>query len=244
MSDFGKYNINEKIIIKGKNGGNMLKKDIMKEIENSLKIVREKIDEAKINGNTKEAFDYINKELKSLVGLNINTIDTISFLSIKDMISRDNESNAEKYIALGSLLRYQGYLYDNGKDNGSAVYYYYKSLQAFNEGLKKDKTIEGTYGEDMSIVLDQLSKYELSISENETIFEAYELLGSYDKAEDTLYYMMHKDKKNNKLIDLGIDFYERLKEKPEEDLIEGNLPIEEVEDGLKHLENISSEQVL
>lgn len=130
----------------------MLKRDIMKEIENSLKIVREKIDQAKISGNTKEAFDYINKELKSLVGLNINTIDTISFQSVKDIVSRDNESNAEKYIALGSLLRYQGYLYDNGSDNASTVHYYNKSIQAFNEGLKKDKTIEGSYREDMEIV--------------------------------------------------------------------------------------------
>lgn len=216
----------------------MLKRDIMKEIENSLKIVREKIDQAKISGNTKEAFDYINKELKSLVGLNINTIDTISFQSVKDIVSRDNESNAEKYIALGSLLRYQGYLYDNGSDNASTVHYYNKSIQAFNEGLKKDKTIEGSYREDMEIVLEALSKYELSISENEIILEAYELLGAYDKAEDTLYYMMHKDKKNAEIIDIGIDFYLRLKDLPEEELIKGNLPIEEVLEGLGNLEDM------
>lgn len=216
----------------------MLKRDMIKEIENSLKIVREEIDKAKINGKTERAFEYINKELKSLVGLNINTIDTLSFQSVKDIISRDNESNVEKYIALGSLLRYQGYLYDTGKDSGSTIHYYNKSLQAFNEGLKKDKTIEGTYREDILIVLEELSKYELSIDENKTIFISYELIGAFDKAEDTLYYMIYKDKQNNELIGIGIDFYERLKEQSEEDLIKGNLPLEEVEEGLKHLDDI------
>ena len=66
----------------------MIKKDFMKEIENSLKIVKREVDKNIINGNISEAKEAINNQLKGLVGLDIMTIDTLSFSSVIDIISR------------------------------------------------------------------------------------------------------------------------------------------------------------
>lgn len=82
----------------------MIKKDFMKEIENSLKIVKREVDKNIINGDISKAKEAINNQLKGLVGLDIMTIDTISFSSVIDIISREDEFNGEKYIALGELL--------------------------------------------------------------------------------------------------------------------------------------------
>ena len=90
----------------------MLKRDLMKEIENSLKIVRKKIDEGIAKGDTNEAFNAINRQLKGLVGLDITTIDTISFESVKDIVNKGFENNAEKYVALGMLMKFEGNVYD------------------------------------------------------------------------------------------------------------------------------------
>lgn len=216
----------------------MIKRDMMEDIENTLVIVREEIDKAKLDGNYKQALEYINKQLKGMVGIDIDTINTISFSSVIDMISRDNGYNAEVYIALGSLLRYQGYVYDNIGDKKLMFLYYKKSLEAFNQGLKKDNTIEGTYTGDMHAVLDEFGRYEITIDEGKIILKSYELLGRFDKAEDTIYYLMNKYNKSNEVIGIGIDFYERLKGIPEEELENGNLPISEVNEGLEELENL------
>ena len=78
----------------------MIKKDFMKEIENSLKIVKREVDKNIINGDISKAKEAINNQLKGLVGLDIMTIDTLSFSSVIDIISREDEFNGEKYIKL------------------------------------------------------------------------------------------------------------------------------------------------
>jgi hypothetical protein len=52
----------------------MIKRDYMKEIENSLKLVREQVEEGIIFKSPEKAFLTINKELKGLVGLDIETV--------------------------------------------------------------------------------------------------------------------------------------------------------------------------
>ena len=216
----------------------MIKRNMMEEIENTLLIVKEEIDKAKANGNYKQALEYINKQLKGMVGIDIDTINTISFSSVVDMISRDNGYNDEVYIALGSLLRYQGYIYQNIGDKNLMFLYYTKSLQAFNQGLKKDNTVEGTYTDDMQAVLNEFGRYEITVDEGKIILKSYELLNRFDKAEDTLYYLMNKYNKSDEVVLLGIDFYDRLKGIPEEELEKGNLPISEVNEALEELENL------
>ena len=211
---------------------------MMEEIENTLLIIKEEIDKAKTDGNYKQALEYINKQLKGMVGIDIDTINTISFSSVVDMISRDNGYNDEVYIALGSLLRYQGYIYKNIGDKNLMFLYYTKSLQSFNQGLKKDNTIEGTYTDDMQAVLDEFGRYEITVDEGKIILKSYELLNRFDKAEDTLYYLMNKYNKSNEIVGIGIDFYDRLKGIPEEELEKGNLPISEVNEALEELENL------
>ena len=57
----------------------MIKRDYMKEIENSLKLVREEVEEGIIFKSPEKAILTINKELRGLVGLDIDTVNTLAF---------------------------------------------------------------------------------------------------------------------------------------------------------------------
>ena len=216
----------------------MIKKDFMKEIENSLKIVKREVDKNIINGDISKAKEAINNQLKGLVGLDIMTIDTLSFSSIIDIISREDEFNGEKYIALGELLCLQGFVCQSTGDEEGQIRYYLKSIDALNEAFNEDSDIEKRYFQDGIHISDLLSTYDLTINENKKIFKFYEIVGKYDKAEDILFYMIKKSNKDNSVVAVGINYYERLKNLSDEILEAGNLSREEIEDSYKELMNI------
>ncbi|MDY2729113.1 MAG: DUF6483 family protein [Clostridium sp.] len=215
----------------------MIKRDLLKEIENGLKIVMDEVDKGILNNDTRKAFQIINNKMKEMVGIDIDTVNTVSFETIKGMINVGFENSADKYIALGMLLKFQGYLCKSQQDISKEIFYYLISISAFNEGFKDDDTYLNNYKSSIIEIIDEIQKYELSMEESKEIFVAYELLGKYDKAEDVLYEMINKakDKDKEKMKKLGIDFYNRLLNKNEDDLIKGNLPIEEVKESLKDL---------
>lgn len=166
------------------------------------------------------------------------TIDTISFSSVIDIISREDEFNGEKYIALGELLCLQGFVCQSTGDEEGQIRYYLKSIDALNEAFREDSDIEKRYFQDGIHISDLLSVYDLTINENKKIFKFYEIVGKYDKAEDILFYMIKKSNKDKNIISMGINYYERLKNLSDEVLEAGNLSREEIEDSYKELMNI------
>lgn len=214
----------------------MIKRDYMKEVENSLKLVREEVEEGIISKSKKKALITINKEIRGLVGLDIETIRTLSFDSVKDLIKRENEFNGEKYIALGELLRLNGNLLLRLGDGVEGIYYYNKALLSFYEAIEDDNTISTKYKPNIETMIDELNKYQLNLEESRTIFRMQEILGKYDKAEDILFSMIKISNKDKNIIKLGKEFYTRLESLSQEELFKGNLPIEEVKDSRLQLE--------
>ncbi|MGL4109838.1 DUF6483 family protein [Clostridium sp. LP20] len=222
----------------------MLKNDYIKEIENALKLVKREVDKNIVNNEIDKACQAINKEFKGLVGLDLDTISSLSFDSIKAIISRDNQYNAEKYIALGELLNLQGIVYSSQKDEMNKVIHFGKALQAFVQAYEEDDSIDKKYLDDAEKMIEDLRQYELTLEDDKRIFTIYELLNQFDRAEDMLFYMLKINNNSKEIIKAGLDFYNRLKEKPEELLEKGNLPLEEIEDSilqLKALEAIDKE---
>lgn len=216
----------------------MLKTDYKKEVESTLKLIREEIDKGILEGNVEVAFEKINKGMRALVGLDVNTIDTLAFDQVIGLISKDNQYNADRYIALGQLLYFHGYVYGVLENEINKVNYYKKAIEAFYEAFLEEEDIDDNYLKDISKVLDEISDYEIEIQYNKKIFKLYEVCKEYDKAEDILFDMIKVTNKDKDIISLGISFYERLKEKSEQELEAGNLPLDEVEDSLQDLMSI------
>ena len=211
----------------------MLKNDYMKEVENTLTLVTEEVDKCIIDGDIKKAKERINKELKALVGIDIGTVDVFSFNSLDGLISKEMQYNAEKFIAFACLMKLQGQI---TKEETSRIQYYEKSLEGFFKAYTEDDETNPKYLKDASEVADELSHYEFSIDMDKKILKIYELDNKLDKAEDTLFYMLRKTNNDGSIILEGMKFYNRLKVQDHEKLESGNLPIEEVEDGISELE--------
>lgn len=214
----------------------MIKNDYMREIENTLKLVKEEVDKSIIEGNIEEAKEKVNKQLKALVGLDMATVDVFSFDSIQGLISKEIQYNAEKYIAFGSLMMLRGLISSKENNERAEIQYYEKSLEGFYKAYTEDDEINPIYLMDACDVAGELSNYELSIDLDKKILKIYELANNFDKAEDTLFYMLRKTNNDGSIILEGMRFYNRLKELEHDKLEAGNLPIEEVEDGISELE--------
>ena len=213
----------------------MLKNDYMKEVENSLRLLKMEVDKSLAEGDIENSKRLINKQFRALIGLDVETIDTLSFDTIKDILSKDNQYNAEKYIALGELLKLEGVVGEKEENIQKKLFYYEKIVEAFFEGYEEDETINKKYLNESKEQIEELMQYEISINIEEKIFRLYELLGSFDKAEDLLFQMINETNKDKKIIEQGKVFYNRLKELPQSVLEKGNFSLEEVEESYKEL---------
>jgi len=214
----------------------MLKNDYMKEVENTLRLVTEEVDKNIINGDIKKAKERVNKELKALVGLDIGTVDVFSFNSLEELISKEMQYNAERFIAFGCLMKLQGQISNKENKENLKIQYYEKSLEGFYKAYTEDDETNSKYLDDAVDVAGELSNYRLSLDIDNKILKLYELANKLDKAEDTLFYMLRKTNNDGSMILEGMRFYNRLKEREHDELRLGNLPIEEVEDGISELE--------
>lgn len=214
----------------------MLKNDFKKEVENTLDLVYEEVDKSLAEKNYDEAKKAINKGLRSLVGLDIGTIDIFSFEGIAEMIDRENQYNSGKYIAFGCLMNLMGVVSSKNSEDTSYIVYFEKALDGFNKAFSEDDDIDERYNEDVEDVCKELSKYDLSIDIDKKVLRLYEAVNKFDKAEDTLFYMLQKTDNDGSIILEGMKFYNRLKAKDKDMLKDGKLPFEEVEDGIAELE--------
>ena len=213
----------------------MFKNDYMKEMENSLDLIKEEINKDLINGEIKKAKEAVNSQLKNLVGLDINAIDTLSFNSVREIISRGDSYNLGKYIALGELLQLQGKICLKDNDEAMMLNYYLKSLEGFYEVYDEEEINNDKYIKDIDLLINDLKEYDIPLESDMQIVKFYELMNKLDKAEDMLFYIIDKSNNDSDVISSGLDFYNRLKQKSEEELIKGNLPLEEVEDSYLEL---------
>ncbi|WP_244833018.1 DUF6483 family protein [Clostridium sp. BJN0001] len=214
----------------------MLKNNFHKEIEDTLKNLEIEIKKDLLNDDTNSAIDKIDNSLRIVTGLKLNTISVLSFESLKNMIEDENEHNGYKYLALGvylalyfNILKKQGkeeYAIDNGLKSIHSLYIAY----TIDDELDKEilKNLKDTFL--------SLSAYNLELSSDKEIFYLYEISQMYDKAEDTLFYILRKTDNNSTELINGMKFYNRLKLLDEDTLKEGNLPINEVTDGIEEIE--------
>lgn len=213
----------------------MIKNDYIKEIENSLRILKIDVDKSLADKDIQLAKDLINKQFRALIGLDINTINTLSFDTIKDMLSKENQYNAEKFIALGELLKLEGIVSEKENDISSKVFYYKKFIEAFIEAYEEDDSIDKKFLAESIDIIEDLKFYDIGIKYEKSIFRFYELLGKFDKAEDMLFQIIDERNKDKSIISEGIAFYNRLKELSNKELENGNLSLEEVNESYSEL---------
>lgn len=90
------------------------------------------------------------------------------------------------------------------------------------------------YLDKINELVEKIIKYELPNKTQFKLFQYYELIGCFGKAEDILYELI--DIKYRGILAEGKSFYERLLNRSDNELLNGNLPRDEVQEGLAQIE--------
>jgi len=69
------------------------------------------------------------------------------------------------------------------------------------------------------------------------LMQHYERTGQFAKAEDAFFSILEEQPDNAELLDFGIEFYKRLEGQPDDNLIVGGLPRDEVKSSLAELQS-------
>ena len=175
----------------------------------------------------------MNSVTKKLLGIDRTFINNLSNEQLFNIIDPDKKLIAPKSYLLGVVLKEESEIYELQGDEDTSVKLYQRSLYMFLTGIEfSNKIIEEDHLKKIETIIDKLKDYEIPQDLQVKLFRFYEFTRKYDKAEDMLYELIEKD---SKFTSEGIQFYERLLDKSEEELIKGNLPNAEVEEGLINL---------
>ena len=179
------------------------------------------------------ALEEIQHSSKQLVGMDLQLLTTLSDREHIRLLSLGDRFEVEKCVVAAELLRLTGDVKELQGNDSERYHCYSTSLSLFLELLfRESETLPKEYYDKIDLLIGKVSAYELSPELLQKLFRFYGSVGRYDAAENTLFDLVGRD---STYCTEGVQFYERLRTKSDEELERGNLPRGEVEAGLKDL---------
>lgn len=182
-----------------------------------------------------ESREMVNEAFKRLLGLNSELAGNLSYNDLMKLVGAYESAEAMKFVILAQLLKLDADMYKAEGEFIRSFSLYIKSLNVYIKAalLDTDCLEEGEVIIDE--IINEIEEYELPKESRVFILRYYELVNKFDKAEDMLFDILEDTDNEEAIIEEGISFYKRLLEKSEEALDNGNLPLEEVQDGIERL---------
>ena len=177
-----------------------------------------------------ECYQLLNEALYDLTGMREETLLKLSYKDLISIISGGREINTEKCFALAEMFKLKAEVSNEGSARSFDLYL--KSFNIFVEvSLSQSSSVQNK-DQTINEIIEVIKHYKIPKESNQLRFRYYESIGHYDKAENVLFEMVNSNSIDN-MIDEGFAFYERLKGKTPVELEDGNLPLDEVIEGLE-----------
>ncbi|KLU64197.1 hypothetical protein DEAC_c38300 [Desulfosporosinus acididurans] len=188
----------------------------------------------KAEKNTEESQEVLNDTLKYFTDLDIKVIEALPYDILIHKIS-GNTINSEKHLMLSELLIQQADIYELKGETLRAKNLYIKSLNMMLNVLMEQKDPISESNNKVDELLEKIGWHNLPKESKLLLFQYYELIQNYGKAEDVLFNLLKTDEQNDAVLRQGMAFYKRLSQKDPVELQKGNLPMDEVFEGLETL---------
>ncbi|AWI06809.1 DUF6483 family protein [Clostridium drakei] len=217
----------------------MLKRNLTSELVAKFKEFMDKILKLRKEGKNQEALTTIDDTFKEIFRLSSKFFNSFSDENLLDMIKTDGTINADKCIMMAKLLEEEALIFEDENNLDEAFYMNLKSLNLFLEAYvnKNDNCDLQNYFSDIEPIIEKVSSYKIPVSIQNKLMDYYLKTNSYDKAEDIFYDILENNNFDENIIKKGLDFYEGLLLKDDNDLNENNLPREEINESIKFLKN-------
>lgn len=184
--------------------------------------------------STEDALLEIDDAGKMYIGLGSAMVSSFSDEDMITLFHSGGTFDTNKCLAISELLYAEGQVFELRKDDDQYRLRYQRSLHFLLEALTEDNDIAvGSYDERIDILLRGLYDVVLPPAVMKKLFHYYEQRGAYAKAEDVLFELIETNQAEMK--NDGIGFYKRLLCKTDDELRRGNLPRNEVEEGMQEL---------
>jgi tetratricopeptide (TPR) repeat protein len=209
----------------------MIQRDYIMRMIEQLAIVLKKILHLKQEGKIDEAETEISNIGKTLLGLDIDFLNKFNTAGIIDFLTRSNSFDTGKCIIIAELLKEKGELHDIRKELNESYQCYQKSLDLYLEVLNKfTEYRQNDFFKKITFLTDKLIEYEMPARLQYKLMQYYEMIGDYAEAENILFHLI--DNGGIEIVKEGLQFYNRLLAKTDDELKKGNLPRNEIEEGL------------
>lgn len=180
-----------------------------------------------------EALILIDEAFRQALGLTSGLINSLPEETLLAMLSPNDVFNVELCFYVAALLKAEGDVYANLEKQDESYYRHLKALNLFLELFLRGKSLDGLdLFPNIDDLVGKLEEYELPLTTNLKLFRYYEKAGRYAKAEDMLFDMLEAEPRPDSLVTEGIDFYQRLLAKSDDELLLGNLSRDELAEGL------------
>lgn len=218
-------------------------KDYLMRIVKQFTTAIGKIMGLKAENKIEESQEVIRDTLKYFTDLKIEVIETLPYDILIHKVSGSRLINAEKYLMLGELLIQQADIYETKGEKSRARNLYTKSLNIKIDILLNDDNLVSEQNLDsVNKLIDKIGLFNLPTESKLLVFRYYVLAENYAKAEDMLYNLLETNGPNKEILRKGIEFYEKLINIDHDKLERGNLPIDEVLEGLANLKEYKNEK--
>lgn len=215
----------------------MFQKDYIMRMIEQLTIAFAALLGSKSQTKIEEFHEMVNEALHDITGMSEDTLLRLSHKDLIRIMSGGTEINTEKCLALAEMFKLKAEVTKN--DSAKSLDLYLKSFNIFVEVIvSQGINVQNKY---LTIkeIIEVLKQYKVPKESNLLLFKYYDFTGQYDQAENVLFKMISIDNMDD-MVDEGFAFYERLKTMTLMELEDGNLPLDEVIEGLEvylHLVN-------
>ena len=185
-------------------------------------------------GRDDDALREIDQSMQKLCGLNSQLVNSLSEASLIAALRGGATLDVGKCLVLAGLLKEEAdVLLDRDREDDAAARYL-KSLALYLEAMHDDaRLVLPSYVERIQTVAEALDEFMMPLEIRTSLMEYYEMSGAFGAAEDVLLDMLEDEEDDAQAI--GTGFYERMLALSDDELATGDLPRDEVLEGLERV---------
>ena len=187
-----------------------------------------------------EAREQLDLAYKEALGLDPEFVRNApdDFLILSAGMSRVGD--VDKSLVLADLLSMDGDWHALAGDDDTAATCYAKAMNVLSESvLRQPFGVAKEHVERVAELEVKIDQYDPPFETRDRMFRLHERIGQFAAAEDDLYHLLSMsegdDELNELIIDRGVNFYQRLLQLKDHELMLGGLPRSEVQEGLENL---------
>ena len=183
-----------------------------------------------------EAMDVIQHTLEEFFGLDIDVLNQVDDTSLLESMRQEGELDLERVAMAADLFREAGILYTTqnrpleAQTNKVRALYFYLEVVLYSEGEIPEELCEK-----IEELYAALGIKQVSMETQLSLYYYFDRQGNYREAQTALNELLLNDQLQEEMIEEGLEFYERLLGKSNQELEAGRITRGEVEEGVRRL---------